>query len=246
MRVAAYQAPLLPAGSMRALDLIRAQVRVCESAGIEILCCPEAVLGGLADDAPDPRAIAIRDDEELDRMLAPLASDRVAVIVGLTEIDAHARLFNTAAIFHGGRVLGRYRKRHPAINRSIYSPGDAEPVFTVGALTFGVIICNDSNDDRLVARMVSQGAAALFVPTNNGLPPAKGGPGLVAACRAVDRRHALAHGIDVVRADVAGAAAGRLCHGATAIVNRAGDVVAAAPALSPGLVTAEIGDGAAT
>ena len=46
MRVAAYQCPLLPPGSMYAIDLIRRQVKVCESEGVTILCCPEAVLGG--------------------------------------------------------------------------------------------------------------------------------------------------------------------------------------------------------
>ena len=49
MKVAAYQAPLLPAGSMAALGLIRKRLDWCESEGVEILCCPEAVLGGLAD-----------------------------------------------------------------------------------------------------------------------------------------------------------------------------------------------------
>ena len=41
MKVAAYQAPLLKSGSMEAVGLIKTQ--------IEILCCPEAILGGLAD-----------------------------------------------------------------------------------------------------------------------------------------------------------------------------------------------------
>jgi 5-aminopentanamidase len=49
MKVAAYQAPLLSAGSMEALELIGDRVRWCETEGVDILCCPEAVLGGLAD-----------------------------------------------------------------------------------------------------------------------------------------------------------------------------------------------------
>ena len=49
MKVAAYQAPLLPSGSVEALELIRRRVNRCEQEGVEILCCPEAVLGGLAD-----------------------------------------------------------------------------------------------------------------------------------------------------------------------------------------------------
>jgi hypothetical protein len=59
MKVAAYQAPLLRGGSMEALHLIRDRVKWCEAEGVDILCCPEAVLGGLADDVACPADIAI-------------------------------------------------------------------------------------------------------------------------------------------------------------------------------------------
>jgi hypothetical protein len=54
LRVAAYQAPLLASGSMEALGFIEARVRWCEAEGVSILCCPEAILGGLADYSTDP------------------------------------------------------------------------------------------------------------------------------------------------------------------------------------------------
>ena len=49
MRVAGYQAPLLPCGSKEAVELIRKRVECSEAEGVETLCSPEAVLGGLAD-----------------------------------------------------------------------------------------------------------------------------------------------------------------------------------------------------
>jgi hypothetical protein len=76
VKVAAYQAPLLPAGSMDALRLMRTQVELCEAEGISILCCPEAILGGSADYDPDPSRFAISPDR-LESVLAPVASDRV-------------------------------------------------------------------------------------------------------------------------------------------------------------------------
>jgi len=60
MKLAAYHAPLLPAGSMEALKLIGDRVRWCATEGVDILCCPEAVLGGLADDNECPAHISIR------------------------------------------------------------------------------------------------------------------------------------------------------------------------------------------
>ena len=44
---------------MEAIGLIAAQVKACESIGVTFLCCPEGVLGGLADYASRPYEIAI-------------------------------------------------------------------------------------------------------------------------------------------------------------------------------------------
>ncbi len=119
-KVAAYQAPLLPTGSAEAIDLIAVQVRACESIGVEFLCCPEGVLGGLADYASRPYEIAINVRRgQLQQALEPIASETVTTILGFTEID-DGRLFNSAAVVYKGSVTGVYRKLHPAINRSIY------------------------------------------------------------------------------------------------------------------------------
>jgi predicted amidohydrolase len=100
MKIAAYQAPLLPAGSMAALELIRARVRWCETEGVDILCCPEAVLGGLADDAESPRDFAIGvESGQLQALLAPLASKSVTAIVGFTEAAGAGKLYKPPPCF---------------------------------------------------------------------------------------------------------------------------------------------------
>src|SRR5258708_38498442 len=87
MKVAAYQAPLLAAGSMDALGLIRSRVKWCEAEDVAILCCPEAILGGLADYSRHPTQFAIATDAgQLETALAPLASDTVTTIIGFTEL----------------------------------------------------------------------------------------------------------------------------------------------------------------
>src|SRR5437588_7957830 len=99
MRVAAYQAPLLPASSMNALGLIQERVAWCEADGVSILCCPEAILGGLADYSDDPARFAIGTvDERLDSVLAPLASNTVTSIIGFTELGRNGSIYNTVAI----------------------------------------------------------------------------------------------------------------------------------------------------
>jgi len=241
MKVAAYQAPLGSCETAQALALIREQVERCESIGVEILCCPEAVLGGLADYADRPTGIAIdADGGQLNEVLAPLASSTVTTIVGFTELAGDGRLYNSAAVFHRGSVAGVYRKLHPAINESVYEAGREMPVFTVGALTFGIIICRDSKFAEPARVMASRGATALFVPTNNGMPPAKGGPELIADARNGDIARAIESGISVIRADVAGRTPKLVSYGSTGIVDQCGVVLGSAQELAADLVIADV------
>jgi predicted amidohydrolase len=224
MKVAAYQAPLLPGGSMEALQRIRHRVKWCETAGVAILCCPEAVLGGLADDAACPVDISIDvESGQLEALLAPLASKSVTAIVGFTETVGAGKL---------------YRKRHPAIRRSVYSAGDQSPLFTVGPLSFGIMICNDSNYPELAADMVARGATAIFVPSNNSLPPDRAN--VVARSRAVDIARARDNEVMIVRADVAGRTADRVSFGSSAIVDAGGTLLRAGEPLSEDILVAEV------
>lgn len=241
MKVAAYQAPLLASGSMGALGPIRTQVEWCEAEGISILCCPEAILGGLADYSENPTQFAISADTgRLDTALAPLASDTVTTIIGFTELAAGGQLYNSAAVFHEGSVVGLYRKLYPAINRSVYDPGCKVPVFQVGELTFGIVICNDSNYFEPARLMAAHGATALFVPTNNGLPPTRASVDLAAQARNCDIARAVENSMWVIRADVAGRTDELVFYGSAGIVDPDGMVVQSARQLRDDLIVAEI------
>jgi 5-aminopentanamidase len=241
MKVAAYQTPLHATGLMDIIDMIREQVDFCESQGVEILCCPEGVLGGLADYASNPATIAINvESGQLQTRLSHLASDRVTTILGFTEIAPSGRLYNAAAVFHKGSVIGIYRKLYPAINKSVYEAGDKMPVFQINGLTFGIIICLDSNYYEPAKIMASKGATALFVPTNNGLPPTKGGPELVTEARNVDIARAIENSVFVIRADVAGRTENLISYGSSEIVNPDGMLLQSARQLEPDLIVADI------
>jgi predicted amidohydrolase len=239
VKVAAYQAPLLEVGSMEALALIRARVEWCEVAGVTVLCCPEAILGGLADYAEDPTQFAIASGR-LDSALAPLASDIVTTIVGFTELGDDGQLYNSAALLQRGSVTGLYRKLYPAINRSVYEPGGKVPVFQVGELTLGIVICNDSNYFEPARLMAAHGATALFVPTNNGLPPKRASPRLVAEARNVDITRAVENSMWVIRADVAGRTTSLVSYGSSGIVDPDGMVMLSAKKAPADMIVADI------
>jgi 5-aminopentanamidase len=241
VKIAAYQSPIAYGDVAGAVTALRVQIDRCEATGVELLCCAEGVLGGLADYADDPSRIAIRvSDGSLAALLEPLASDTVTAIVGFTELGDDGGLYNSAAIWSRGTVAGIYRKHHTAINRSVYRAGHEYPVFTVGAFTFGVMICRDSAFPEVAEALVSSGAQALFVPTNNGMPARKGGAELVADARRCDIELARVHGVPVIRADVVGEFELLISHGASGIVNGRGEVVAELLPQHQGLIVADI------
>ena len=158
--------------------------------------------------------------------------------MGFTEVTGAGQLYNTAAILHKGAVLGLYRKLYPAINRSVYDAGDRMPVFQVGRLTFGIVICNDSNYPEPARVMASQGATALFIPTNNGLSPEKAD--VAAHARNVDIARAIENNISVIRADVAGRTHGMVSYGSSGIVDPHGNVLQSAQRLTEELIVADL------
>jgi 5-aminopentanamidase len=241
VKVAAYQ-PLMTNESIAA-TVARMQERVawCEANNIAILCCPEGALGGLADYRSRPREIAIHaDGGQLLELLAPLASDRVTTIVGFTEIDRSDRLFNSAAVFGRGKVIGIYRKLFPAINKSVYSAGDQLPVFEANGVKFGIVICRDSTFREPAKTLSAQGARVLFIPTNSGLPRPKASPTIVAEARSGDVRLAREFSISIVRADVAGEANGLIAYGASGVVDARGAVLQTAELLREDFLVAEL------
>jgi len=226
---------------MEAISLIADQVRACEAVGVDILCCPEAVLGGLADYCGCPGDLAIDvPSGQLRAVLAPLASRTVTTIIGFTESGSGTQLFNSAAVFSEGKVVGVYRKKHPAINRSVYAPGTATPIFNVGGLVFGIVICRDSTYPELARAMVTRGATALFVPTNNALAPTRAGAEVVEHARRTDINRATDNGVLVIRADVAGRVDDLESHGSSGIVEHNGAVLQVARQFEPDLLIAEI------
>jgi predicted amidohydrolase len=199
------------------------------------------ILGGLADYDGHPTRSAIPAGAgRLDAVLAPLASKTVTTIVGFTELADNNVLYNAAAVFQRGSVVGVYRKLHPAINRSVYAAGRETSVFKAGALTFGIVICYDSSFAEPARLMAAQGATVLFVPTNNGLHPTRGAAALVAEARKSDIARAIENRMWVVRADVAGCTDDFVSHGSSAIVRPDGAVLQAARPLTEDLLVAEI------
>lgn len=240
MKVAAFQAPLSGMTVGEVLASIGRCVDECDAEGVPILCCPEAVVGGLADHARDPFHAAIPTSDVL-ACLAPLNRGNVTTIVGFTELSNDGSLYNSAAVVSGGTLMGVYRKRHPAIRQSVCRPGEGSPVFRTAEVCFGILICYDSTFRHLGTELASRGAQVIFVPTNNAMPSSTSSTELLAETKACDFALATETGCWIVRADVAGIANGLRSDGSTAITSPAGQTVSSARMLTEDLLIAEIG-----
>ena len=239
MRIAAWQMPIDATDPSVALDAVRRQVCRCEADGVAVLCCPEGAIGGLADYVREPATIAIPTDGVAHRF-APINSDAVTVIVGFTELGVDGRLYNAAAVLHRGACVDIYRKLNPAIRRSIYAAGTELPVFRRDDLTFGIVICNDSNYGEPARVMAGKGASVLFIPSNNQLPLGRTIDGLTDEARTCDVARATENGMWVVRADVAGRTVSHVSAGASGIVDPRGRIVASASAFVEETLTVDL------
>lgn len=222
------------------MDRICEQMEWCDSNHIDLLCCPEAMLGGLADYSPDPGGLALNiADGELDQVISRLQSYSVGCVFGFTERGGTGELYNAAAVVKRGSLLGVYRKVHPAINSSVYAAGDQAPVFRLGDLCIGIMICRDSNYPELARSLVARGATAILVPSNNALPHARATPYIVAEARAADVARATENGVPVARADVVGQTEDLRGYGSSGITGSDGTLLSQAPDGFHGCLVAE-------
>jgi 5-aminopentanamidase len=86
--------------------------------------------------------------------------------------------------------------------------------------------------------MACQGATALFVPTNNGLPLEKAD--VVIHSRNVDIARAMENSVSVIRADVAGRTADLVSYGSSGIVDPDGTVLQSTQRLTEDLLVADL------
>ncbi len=171
MNVASFQGPIFVDNARDAVHILRRQLTRCEAENVEMLCTPEAFVGGLADDATEPPLFAIRITNDLcPDELESLADSAVTSIVGFTELGHGVTIYNSAAVLGQGRLHGVYRKVFPAQHRSSYAAGSELPVFNHNGTTFGIVICNDANYVEPARVMAKVGASVLFAPMNNALP----------------------------------------------------------------------------
>lgn len=113
---------------------------------VDLIAFPELTLTGYPPEDLLFRNDFLRATQEALTEIIPHVRDLVAII-GFVELD-QAHRYNSAAVICDGQLIGIYRK-HCLPNYGVFDelryfrPGEDFPIFTDGALSFGVTICED-------------------------------------------------------------------------------------------------------
>lgn len=239
MRFGACQTPEILGDVDAAVQVIHDFAGQADAAGVDLLLFPECFLQGYlvteqhvcgqAFDVGSPTFASV---------LARLTAIRQLLVVGVIERSG-AAYYNTALVLEGGSVLGGYRKTFLTDGESVFTAGDAYPVFDCGGVRFGINICYDTRFPQAAAAVAACGAQVLLVPAQNMMRRDK-------AFWWQDRHNQIRTqrvretGLWLVSADVTGQrGTTRIGLGPTCVINPAGDVVAQVPAGKAGIAIAE-------
>lgn len=243
VRIAAAQTADVRDDIPAALAAAEVAAAEAEAAGARLLCFPEGYLQGYVVDGPTAGRLAIPlDGPVFADVIARLGRFALTVVLGVIERDGD-RLYNTAAVLSGGRLFGRYRKRHLLPGETAFAPGTETPVFDTDSLCFGIAICFDSNFPEAARRVADQGATLLVCCANNMLPEAKA-EAFRAVHNAARGERCRETGLWLISSDVTGRRDGRVGWGPTAVLDPTGVVVAQLPLDAPGLLVYDLPVGA--
>ena len=161
-------------------------VRDAASQEARLVITPEGVLEGyvvnevIREKNPAKKALLIERFQQVAepidgphiKRFADLANElKIHLILGFLESVADGeRTYNTAALFGpDGNLIGKYRKTHFAqgyqVNPPGYEPGNRYPVFDIGALKVGMIICFDRQPPEPARQLALQGADLIACPS---------------------------------------------------------------------------------
>lgn len=239
MKIGACQTPDFRECVEESLDYLEARTREAEQDGIDLLLFPEGYLQGylIQETLARKSAYNLR-SSEFARILLSLRDLRPVIVVGLIE-ECEGKIFNSAVVIEGGRLIGDYRKTHLLPGESVFTHGDDYPLFEAQGLRFGINICYDMQFPEAAAAVKAAGADVILCPSNNMMRREK-------AEKWKHRHHemrverARETGLWIVSADVTGERDGRIGYGPTSVISPDGRVVRQIPLLSEGIVQIEM------
>jgi predicted amidohydrolase len=217
------------------------------SAGCDLAVFPEFSLTGSVDPTRHAERTLRIDAEPVQALIAETRRIDVATVFGIAE--RAGRAFHITQLYaHGGRLGGRYRKRHLGKDEEGYQPGSERGVFQLGSARFGITICAEGGVDSPWADAAEDEASVVLFCAAPGLHGRRtdeagwrDGHGWWVERGLSDAvRHARSLGVWVAMATQAGSTEDEDFPGLAALVAPDGEVAARLPDWRPGTLIVDI------
>ena len=132
---------------------------------IDFLCLLEGALTGYYAQEELARKNSLEvEGKDFQEWLEVFRNSTATVIVGFNERDGD-QIFDSAAIIDNGNFLGVQRKHY--LYHNYFASGSSFSSFRSKGITFGVVICLDTNYFEPARILALQGAAIIFSPMCN-------------------------------------------------------------------------------
>jgi predicted amidohydrolase len=163
----ALATPPYPASGEQSVQVVEELVARAAATGAKAVCFPECYVPGYRGlgKTPPPPDVAFLENAWA-RVAAAAAKAGIAVVLGTERIEGDA-LFATALVIgpDGARLGFQDKVQLDPSEDETYTPGTSRRVFTVGPLTFGVVICHEGwRYPETVRWAARHGAQVVFHP----------------------------------------------------------------------------------
>ncbi|MGC9397153.1 MAG: carbon-nitrogen hydrolase family protein [Anaerolineae bacterium] len=141
---------------------------------MDIIAFPETNLTGYVNPEQHPHMVLRLDGPEVAQAGALTKGKSPTALVGDLEENPNGKPFISQLVVRDGRLVGVYRKmtQGEAEDGGLedwHAVGESVPVFQHDALTFGIAICADSDNEHVFAECARQGARIVFEVAAPGL-----------------------------------------------------------------------------
>ena len=246
LRIGACQTPEFIGDPTAALACM---LRFAQEAGdinVDLLLFPECFLTGYVLNKAYIATYAYDfESKPFSIILKKLAHAKPTLVFGAGEKKS-GNYFNSAVVVNGGEIMGIYRKTHLMDpNEAIFTPGADYPIFEIKGLKFGINISYDAQFADAAKAVAEQGAVLLLLLAQNMIPREKAeiwkDKHNEIRSERVRENHFWYMSSDVTGIRPPGPY-GVECfaYGPTLVMNPKAEVVAQAPLMTVGMITADI------
>ncbi len=174
MRIALVQMRSAKGAPPRNLERMPAYLDEAYGNGADLVCFPEASIGGYGDPGRWREGVLSWDGPQAERLVEWSSRHDAAIIAGMIEDNPDGQPFLSQAVIASGKLCGAYRNHTIAEDETgRFTQGETFPMFSHAGVEFGPAICADYANPQVFAEYAGKGAKVVFLSAAPGLDEAQ-------------------------------------------------------------------------